>query len=678
MINERLIKTKMEKYLRLPLNMAIVQFLMNIIVYFIDIKAGIAVTCFFVLYLVIAVAFYIKSKPMIQNEMIDFAIEHGQVQKQLLTDFAVPYILTDSEGKILWSNNQYKEVMGKEITSKRNIMQAFPDITIENLPQGVEKNRFSLRVEEKVYNIELRRVKLESPEDQAAYNTELNTLVAIYFFDETNLNRYIRQNKEEKLVAGLIYIDNFDEALESIEDVRRSLLVALVDRKIKKYMQNIDAVCKNLEKDKYFIVMKQKHMLDLQANKFSLLEEIRTINIGNDMSMTLSISMAMNCDSYVEAFEMATATMDLALGRGGDQAVVRDGEKIYYYGGKSQIVEKNTRVKARIKAHALKETIETKEKIIIMGHSLPDVDSIGAAIGIYRLAKTLNKRAHIVINEATISIRPIINNFIGNSMYEEDLFINSEEAIEIVDNDTLLVVVDVNRPSYTECPDLLTLAKHIVVLDHHRQTSETIDDSILSYIEPYASSTCEMVAEILQYVSDKPKLKPIEADAMYSGILVDTDNFVTKTGVRTFEAAAFLRRSGADVVRVRKMSREDMDNYKIRANIIQNAEVFETEFALSVFESGNIDSPTVLAAQAANELLDIDGISASFVLTTVKGKIYISARSIDDINVQLVMEKFGGGGHLNVAGAQLENSTMEEAVVNLKDVLRNMLEEGDI
>lgn len=678
MINESLIKTKMEKYLRLPLRLTLLQLLMNIIVYFIDLRAGIIVTCFFFLYLVIAVVFYIKSKPIIQNEMIDFAIEHGQVQNKLLADFAVPYILTDNDGKILWSNNQYKEVMGKEITAKRNIMQAFPEITIENIPQDVEKNSFTLRVEDKVYNIELRRVQLANPQDELIGNAELNTLVAIYFFDETNLNRYITQNKEEKLVAGLIYIDNYDEALESIEDVRRSLLVALVDRKIKKYMQNIDAVCKNLEKDKYFIVMKQKHMQELQANKFSLLEEIRTINIGNDMSMTLSISMAMNCDSYVEAFEMATAAMDLALGRGGDQAVVRDGEKIYYYGGKSQIVEKNTRVKARIKAHALKETIETKEKIIIMGHSLPDVDSIGSAIGIYRLARTLNKRAHIVINEATISIRPIVNNFIGNSMYEEDLFINSEEAIQIVDNDTLLVVVDVNRPSYTECPELLNLTKHIVVLDHHRQTGETIDNAILSYIEPYASSTCEMVAEILQYVSDKPKLKPIEADAMYSGILVDTDNFVTKTGVRTFEAAAFLRRNGADVVRVRKMSREDMDSYKIRANIIQNAEVFESEFALSVFDSTNIDSPTVLAAQAANELLDIDGISASFVLTTVKGKIYISARSIDDINVQLVMEKLGGGGHLNVAGAQIENCTMEEAVDNLKDLLRKMLEEGDI
>lgn len=416
----------------------------------------------------------------------------------------------------------------------------------------------------------------------------------------------------------------------------------------------------------------------MQSGKFAILDEVKAVNIGNEMDMTISIGIGYNGETYNQNCDYSRMAMDMALGRGGDQAVVKDGDRTYYYGGKSKQVEKNTRVKARIKAHALREILATKETVIIMGHQIGDIDSFGASIGIYRAVKALNKKAYIVLNDVTTSLRPMINRFVGNSDYEEDLLIKSATAIELVKKDAAVIVVDVNRPSYTECSELLQLSRTVVVLDHHRQTSEIIENAVLSYVEPFASSTCEMVAEILQYIQDGIKLKQVEADAMYGGIMIDTNNFTQKTGVRTFEAAAFLRRNGADVTRVRMMFRNDIVEYKARAEAVSRAEVFCEQFALSDCVSEGLESPTVVCAQAANEMLNISGINASFVLTDYNGRIYISARSIDKINVQLIMEQLGGGGHMNIAGAQLDGYTIEEAKNCLRETVKMMLEEGDI
>jgi len=314
-----------------------------------------------------------------------------------------------------------------------------------------------------------------------------------------------------------------------------------------------------------------------------------------------------------------------------------------------------------------------------MGHKNPDADSLGSAIGIYRLAKTLGKNAHIILNEVTSAIRPVYDTIHNQTaVYGDDMFINNEKAIDLKDANTMLVVVDVNRPCLTECEDLLKYVKTIVVLDHHRQAGDTIKNAVLSYIEPYASSSCEMVTEILQYIVDKPKLKPAEADALYSGMLVDTDNFVSKAGVRTFEAAAYLRRSGADVVRVRKMFREDMDHYKLRAEAVRGSEMYLDEFAFAVCPTTGTGNPTVLGAQVANELLDIQGVRASFVFTVLPDKIHVSARSLENLNVQVIMEKIGGGGHLNMAATQLYDCTLDEAIEKVKALLKTMKEEGDI
>ncbi len=394
--------------------------------------------------------------------------------------------------------------------------------------------------------------------------------------------------------------------------------------------------------------------------------------------MTLSIGMGMNGETYIRNYEYARTAIDMALGRGGDQAVVKDGAKITYYGGKSQQLEKTTRVKARVKAHAMRELMETKDKLLIMGHRIGDPDSFGATIGIYRIAAAFNKKAHIVINSVNSSVRPMMERFQNNPDYPEDLFLTGDEAAARADANTMLVVVDVNRPSITEAPELLKMVKTIMVLDHHRQSSEIIENAVLSYVEPYASSTCEMVSEILQYVGDGIKMRSVEADAMYAGIVIDTNNFMNQAGVRTFEAAAFLRRNGADVVRVRKLFRDRVEDYRARAEAVRRAEIFEKEFAISECPSEGLESPTVIGAQAANELLNIIGIKASFVMTQVKDTIFFSARSIDEVNVQVMMEKLGGGGHRTIAGAQLKDATMEEAREKLKAMLRQMIEKGEI
>ena len=503
-------------------------------------------------------------------------------------------------------------------------------------------------------------------------------LIALYLFDKTALQIALREVDNQSLAVALIYLDNYDEALESVEEVRRSLLIALIDRKVNKYIASLDGICKKLEKDKYFVIMRKEAAMQLQENRFDLLEDVKTVNIGNEMAVTISIGMGLDGLSYTQNYEFARNAIDIALGRGGDQAVVKMPSNVAYYGGKSQQVEKSTRVKARVKAHALKEIISVKDEVYVMGHRMGDVDSFGASVGIYRIAKELDKKAHIILNDVTASMKPMVDMFKNNEEYEDDMIIGSAQALEMVGNNAVLVVVDINRPSITECPELLKRCKSVVVLDHHRQGAEIIENATLSYIEAYASSACEMVSEILQYISDNLRLRPEEADCMYSGIMIDTNNFMTKTGVRTFEAAAFLRRNGADVTRVRKLFRDGAAEYKAKADAVSQAEIYRQAYAISVCTSEDVPSPTVIGAQAANELLNIKGIKASFILTPYNGIIYISARSIDEVNVQVIMERMGGGGHLNIAGAQIENGSIEEGIVAIKRTLDAMIEEGEL
>ena len=642
--------------------------------------AGWILAIFSVLYYLLFILLYVRLKPVISEELVNFATEYGQVQKRLLKDLALPHALLDDEGKIIWGNTAFEEMIQKQMDYKKSVTSVFPSITRDKLPADAETPECELdvQVENRDYHVKIQRISMRGAGDEAKAFDTVGFMYAMYFFDETALHLALREIDNQSLSIGLMYLDNYDEALESVEEVRRSLLIALIDRKVNKYVTSLDGICKKLEKDKYLVILRKSAAEQMKETRFEILDEVKTVNIGNEMAVTLSIGVGMDGLTYSQNYEFARNAIDLALGRGGDQAVVKNAETVLYFGGKSQQVEKNTKVKARVKAQALREIITSKDTVLIMGHRLGDVDSFGSAIGIYRIAKTLEKRAYIVINDITSSVQPLISLFQDNPEYEDDMFVNSQRAIELADSNAALVVVDVDKPSITECPELLKLCKSIIVLDHHRKGSETIENATLSYVEAYASSACEMVSEILQYIGDNIKIRPDEADCMYSGIMIDTNNFMTKTGVRTFEAAAFLRRNGADVTRVRKLFREDANEYKARADAVSQAEIYRGSYAISTCVNLDVQSPTVLGAQAANELLNMKGVKASFVLTEYQNQIYVSARSIDEVNVQVIMERLGGGGHMNVAGCQMEDVTLTEAIAVIKETLDTMIEEGEI
>lgn len=683
MKNSIRLKGRLKSYLQSSLYLGFLLIAVDILIYFIDYRAGLVLSCFIIFYLAIILSMMFYNKPIIMNELVSFATQYGQIQRRLLRDLDLPHALLDDSGKIIWTNIAFEKVVHKEKGYRKSITSIFPSITKDRLPGTVEEEEVELNVDYDSCNFVAKMKKISLKE--MAENSDIISakdydgyLIALYLFDETALKIALQEVDDQSLAVGLIYLDNYEEALESVEEVRRSLLIALIDRKVNKYINALDGICKKLEKDKYLIIMRKKAVSLLQEERFELLEDVKTVNIGNEMAVTISIGVGLNGLTYAQNYEFARNAIDLALGRGGDQAVVKMPENVIYYGGKSQQIEKSTRVKARVKAHALKEIISVKDEVYVMGHRMGDVDSFGAAVGIYRIARTLEKPAHIVLNDITTSMQPMVEMFRNKDEYEADFIVSGTQALEMVGNNAVLVIVDVNKPSITECPELLKRCKSIVVLDHHRQGSEVVENATLSYIEAYASSTCEMVSEILQYISDTLRIRSEEADCLYSGIMIDTNNFMTKTGVRTFEAAAFLRRNGADVTRVRKLFRDDANEYKTKADAVSQAEIYRQAYAISICNGENVQSPTVVGAQAANELLNIKGIKASFILTEYNGMIYVSARSIDEVNVQVIMERMGGGGHLNVAGCQLTDTTIEDSIALIKKTLDTMIEEGEL
>lgn len=675
------LKGRLKRYVQTSLYLGFLLIVVNLLVYLFSVPAGLVVSGFAILYFGVVLSLQFYSKPVIINELVSFATQYGQIQRVLLREFMIPYAILDDEGYIIWTNRAFEKAVHKEKGYRKSITSLFPSITREKLPGETEFAEVNLTFEDNFYSAKMRKIPMRDMVDSSDIveaEDYKGYLVAFYLFDETALKIALKEVEDQSLAVGLIYLDNYDEALESVEEVRRSLLIALIDRKINKYIAAQDGICKKMEKDKYMVVLRRKAAEVLQEEKFDILEEVKTVNIGNEMAVTISIGLGVDGYTYAQNYEFARNAIDLALGRGGDQAVVKTPQNITYFGGKSQQVEKNTRVKARVKAQALREIISSKERVLIMGHRIPDADSFGAAVGIYRIAKTLDREAHIVLSGVGATIQPVLELFKSHDGYKDSVIIDGQQAMEIAGSNTVLVVVDVNKPSITECPELLRICKSIVVLDHHRQGSEAVENATLSYVEAYASSTCEMVSEILQYIGESIRITAEEANCMYSGMMIDTNNFTAKTGVRTFEAAAFLRRNGADVTKVRKLFREDAIEYKTKADAVSQAEIYKHAFAISICKSENIQSPTIVGAQAANELLNIKGVKASFVLTDYQNQVFISARSIDEVNVQVIMEKMGGGGHLGIAGCQLSGVSVFEGIGLLKGTLDKMINEGDL
>lgn len=676
---------KLEFYLRFFYIYFVLSLIIVLVSFYFNETLGIINAIIFLAIGIITFIAYRITKKHVYNFVNDYALNLSLIQKNFIYNLTLPYVLLDLDGSIRWYNKQFKSLFEKQLEGNKlknkNIHSLIKDIHVDQLPKEESFFVKDVMVQDKYFIVKSNLIHVDYDKHKNKNKREdplvpLTHLYAMSFQDITEIINLQQENIDQRTIISIILIDNYDEVMQSVDDVRRPLIEAMIYKKLTDVATELHGIVRKTEKDKYIFLLPNKSLRVLEENKFSILDDIRKINLGNDLPVTLSIGIGVGVPDLSTSMEYARAAIDLALGRGGDQAVIKNNDRYVFYGGKTKGVEKSTRVKARIKAYAFRELVEECDRVLIMGHINADLDSFGAAIGIYRGARTLERPAHIVLQSGDNAVNLLYQRAIEDKDYEDDMFIDSMEAISLSGNKTLVVVVDVNQPSRVECPELLELNKNIVVFDHHRISVEYVQNPVISYVEPYASSTSEMITEILQYMIEKVKLKPFEADALFAGIALDTKNFSVKTGVRTFEAAAFLRRHGADSIRVRELFKGSMYSYRARTTIVRDAEIYRGDMGISICPVG-VDDPITLSAQASDELLNIEGIRASFVLSDVDNQIMISARSFGDINVQLIMEKLGGGGHLTVAGAQLPNESIENAVNILKIAIEDYLQGGN-
>lgn len=568
----------------------------------------------------------------------------------------LPFVVTDQDGYILLYNNLFKGLFDFE-TSNRNIEELLGKIDLHVNKQHGEIGN----VPYDVYCAAVTDNKI---------GRRIFTVCLVNTFEREHIKWELR---DKMPVVGLMYIDNYDELTESADDAQIPLLTALIDRKLNAYISGFGGILKKFEKDRFIFVMENDALNRAKEKKFEIINSVKETKVGDHIPVTLSIGVGVNEDGLDASMKNAREAIELALGRGGDQALIKDKEKYQFFGGKSGEVSHNAKIRARVKADALEGLIADASEVLIMGHKIPDFDSLGAAVGMSRIVKSCGKIAGIVMDNPSKGIQAVYDMLIGIEE-QKGLFLDSRTAIEILNDKTLLVVVDTYIPSLVESVDVLKQAKKIVVFDHHRKSAEYIENAVLIYHEPYASSTSELVTEVIRHMDDKVKLRQEEADALLSGITVDTKSFSVKTGTTTFEAAAYLRRNGADSVRVKEFFRNEINDFKIKAKTVGGASLYKGGIIIAKCEYEE-EGISVICAQAADELLEISGVKASVVLSEMYGKIYISSRSLGDVNVQMLMEKIGGGGHRIMAGAQLENMSLDEACERVKEAIDEYLEE---
>lgn len=605
-----------------------------------------------------------KWKKFIEN----FSSKLDNATRNTLVNLPFPMLIIGKKGNILWYNQNFSQVLSNQDILDKNINDFIKELNIRQVLEG-KKNSFKyVKLQDSYFDIYTNIV--EGNESKVSNKEKM---ILVYLYDVTDSYHMMTSVDENKETVMLIEVDNLDEVIKSTEEDKKPILIAEIEKVINSYSQNLNAMSKKYDSNKYVLSVQNKYIQKEMEKKFDVLDNIREIDIGNKLTVTLSIGIGRGGKNPIENQKFAASAKDLALGRGGDQAVVKNGEKLSFYGGKTKEVEKRTKVRARVIAHALLDLINESSAVLIMGHVNMDIDCLGAAVGIYSTVNSLNKQCNIVLDEVNNSIKIIMEKLKNEKDYN-NAFISTIDAIDKLDEDTLLILVDVHSKGYVEDIRLVEKAKKTVIIDHHRKSSNFVEGTLLSYIEPYASSTSEMVTEMIQYMSDKPQLKVLEAEALLAGICVDTKNFYFKTGVRTFEAASFLRKLGADTIDVKKLFSDDLDTYLKRYEIIKSAEVING-IAISICPP-KIEN-IVLAAQAADELLNITGIHSSFVFAKIEDDIHISGRSLGDINVQVILEALGGGGHMTMAGAKLKSNTIEEAVEKLKNAIDKYLKEGD-
>lgn len=599
----------------------------------------------------------------------NLSVDMDDTSKQALLNLPIPLCILEFDGTIAWYNTKFSDLVNKKEALEKNIEEFFPDISLRKTLNEDKELYTKLDVKDKKYELIYNIVKTE--EDGST-----KYIIMVYWFDKTEYDNLLLKYKEERPAILSIQVDSLDEVLESSTEDARPVLQADVERSLKAWAEKLEGALRKTAKDKYTLIVNEKSLDFLEKDKFSILDEMRKLDHGNKLPITLSIGVGSGAKTFRENLKLAVSALDLALGRGGDQAVIKRNDRSVFYGGRSKAVEKKTKVKARLIAHALRDLIIDSSNVLIMGHSYPDLDALGAAIGVNSMCDYLGKSSNIVLQNSNSSIEVLMDRLRRHDYYK-DVFVSREEALKLTDKNTVLIVVDTHRPSFTEYPALLEIAEKVVLIDHHRRGLEFIDNAVLTYHETYASSACEMVTELIQYISDKPRIDVISAEALLAGITLDTKNFTFKTGVRTFEAAAMLRKLGADTVSVKQLFQGDLDSFISKADVIKNAKIIGGKIALSSCPE-NLENPQLLAAQVADELLNIKGVRASFVVGRSKESVaFISARSMGDINVHIFMEKLGGGGHIDIAGAQLRDTTSEEALEKLEELIMEYLKEEE-
>ena len=596
-----------------------------------------------------------KRKAEISEHINELTLNIDKAAQSTIINSPFPLVVLETNGNIIWKSSKFiKEFANVDIGNYLNDIIKELKIKLEKPEENNTSVSERMKIGEKTYKIIGEYTKIKDREHK---NTQ-EYMATIYFLDETDYIELLQKYNNSKVCMGIVVIDNYEELMQRATEEEKLSLTSRIEKSTYNWINKYNGVGIKSERDTYICVFEQENVEKIKEDKFEILDEIKEIKNQDKLQSTLSIAISEDGETNLEKYKSARAVIDIALGRGGDQAIIKQGGKYYFFGGRTQEVEKRTKVKARIVAEALQELMHVASNIIIMGHTNSDIDAMGSAMGVYRIAKFLEKEVYIVNETNGTSLDNFINDLKENEEYK-DVLIDKSTALNKINQDSLLVVVDTDKRNYVEVPELLEKTDKIVVIDHHRRGTDYIENAILTFHEVYASSACELVTELIEYSENDIKLTTFEVEALYAGIMMDTKNFTFKTGVRTFEAAAYLRKCGVDIIKVKKWFQSDLETYNKISEIVAKSEIIDGNIAISIYDKEDADA-NITCAKAADELLTISNITASFVIGKMGEQICISGRSIGDINVQLILEKLGGGGHITVAGAQIEGMTVEE------------------
>ena len=608
-----------------------------------------------------------RRKSEISQHLQELTLNVNSAAKNSLIHSPFPLIILETDGNIIWRSTRYVSEFANEDMSTY-IGDLLKEINKKIEEQdGKEKN---IKEQIKIGNNNYKVIGEFIQSGRLDRNKDKYMMI-LYFIDETEEIKLQKEYEDSQNCVGIIMVDNYEETMLQIDAEERPQVIAEMEKIIYEWANKIDGILVKSDRDRFVYIFDHKYLSTIKEEKFVILDTIKEIN--SSIQITLSIAISDDGSTNKEKYKTAQAAMDVILGRGGDQAAIRENEKYQFFGGRTTEFEKRTKVKARIVAHALEELISETDNIMIMGHNNPDIDALGSALGIYRLAKSKGKEVHIVAETEGMALKAISESLKSDGQYT-GVIVNNEIAENIITPETLLIIVDTNKASHVEDPILLEKTNKIAIIDHHRRSTDFIKESILTFHEVYASSAAELVTELLQYAESQPKLTTLEAEALYAGIMMDTKNFTFKTGVRTFEAAAYLRRYGIDIIKVKKWFQSDLETYKKITEIIDKTEIIKDYIGISIYENDDKNS-NIICAKAADEMLTIGDITTSFVIGRTGEKVNISGRSIGEINVQLILEKLGGGGHSTLAGAQLEGKTIQEAKEELIQKINEYFDE---